>query len=546
MLPDHPKKTMIFQSLKEFTLSQPRTKSPEYWGPQFKLTQADIEHIYNHFLEVERPQTAEQIARQVITFRVKEEARAVARQLKGHKIYRPKESYEVGESLVFPSLKFANGKVVSQRTGYNPQYGSFNVIAVELNGKTREFAADLQIDHPLNDLDVESLAQVEESDIEEIVEAFGHLVVDHLHQALTEHENFVRLADEWFVKGLMAEVNIGHLHLAEAVLEINEGGPLPPEEILPHLDMDPALDLSVQRFSLNYALLHDDRFDEVAPPGQVAWYLRRLEPNEVQEVPERLRYKPIPYDRALLNSQLLLLERELDDEWSEFEVATSPQPVVFTLSYPHRWAGTIPLSSRIRPLFPTGTSPRQLVEFIDDETNETFQGWVVKEHRYIFGLKEWYETNGIPIGGFVHLKPGPKPGTVYIGYDRRRPQREWVRLASVQDNRIKFELKRRSVGCGFDDLLIVGTDVVAAIDALWRRAENNQRSVVSLMAELFPELANLTPQNTVHAKTLYSAINMMRRIPPGPLFAELVRHPAFQPVGDHYWKFDAAQWQSGR
>jgi hypothetical protein len=92
----------------------------------------------------------------------------------------------------------------------------------------------------------------------------------------------------------------------------------------------------------------------------------------------------------------------------------------------------------------------------------------------------------------------------------------------------------------------VGTDVVAAIDALWRRAEANQRSIVSLLIELFPTLAALTPQKTVHAKTLYSALNMLRRTPPGPIFAELVNNPAFQTVGDHYWIIDESRLQGGR
>jgi hypothetical protein len=118
-----------------------------------------------------------------------------------------------------------------------------------------------------------------------------------------------------------------------------------------------------------------------------------------------------------------------------------------------------------------------------------------------------------------------------------------VRLATAVENRIHFELKRRSVGCGFDDLMIVGTDTIAAIDALWKRVEAHQRANASLLAEIFPELAKLNPQSTVHAKTLYSAINMLRRVPPAPLFAELVRHPAFQPVGDHYWQFDQNRMQ---
>jgi hypothetical protein len=82
---------------------------------------------------------------------------------------------------------------------------------------------------------------------------------------------------------------------------------------------------------------------------------------------------------------------------------------------------------------------------------------------------------------------------------------------------------------------------VAAVDALWRRAETNDRPIDSLLRELFPELAELNPQQTVHAKTLYSAINMLRRVPPGPLFAELVSNPAFVSVGDHYWQYEPAR-----
>lgn len=517
---------------------QPRTQRAEYWGSEFTLTEADVDHLYNHFLEMERPQTIAQITRQVITYRVKEEASHIEKQLADRTIYQPQNSYEVGDKLVFPALQFAHGEVADARSGYNPQYGKFNVIQVEINGQAREFAADLAAEHPLNANIIDALVSVDEDVIESLVANFGSVVANTISTSLEEHKNFVRLGREWFVKALMAEVNIGHLHLTEAVLEINGGGPLTPTEILPHLDMDSALDQSVLRFSLNYKLLQDDRFDEVAPAGEVAWYLKRLEPDGVQSTPERLQYQPIPFDNALLNTQLQLLIRELDDEWSDLPIETGPQPVVFTLMYPHRWAGTVPLSSRIRPLFPDSISPRQLVEFIDDETGDRIPGWVVQNGRYIFGLKEWYDKHSLPVGGFVHLKPGPEPGVVYIGYDRRRPQREWVRLASVENNKLRFELERRSVGCGFDDQMIVGTDVVAAVDALFRRAENNQRGIASLLIELFGQLAALTPQNTVHAKTLYSAINLLRRIPPGPIFAELVRNSIFQSVGDHYWRYE--------
>ncbi|MCI0647698.1 MAG: hypothetical protein L0332_07600 [Chloroflexi bacterium] len=519
-------------------MNQPQTQTREYWGPDFSISDSDIEQIYNGFLEAEKPQTIEQISRLVVAHRVAEERNRIKQRLTGRQVYRPKNSYQVGDELVFPALKFANGRVTAARPGYDPQRGHFTVLAVEINGKAREFAAELPGEHVLNEENGAVLDPLADVDLEELYKVYGPLVAKKLAAALAKRDEFIRLGNLWFIKPLMAEVNVGHLHLAEAVLEMNEGGPLPTLEIMPHLDMDESLDSEVRRFSLDYALLQDDRFDEVAPPGRVAWFLRRLEPEGVVKVPERLQYTPIPYDRALLNPQLLLLERELDDEWSELEPAETPLPTILSLIYPHRWAGTLPLSSRTRPLFPTGISARQRILLVDEETQQEIVAWVVQEHRHVFGLADWYRENSIPVGGFITLKPGPGVGVVYLNYDRRRPQREWVRLASVEDNHIKFELERRSVGCGYDDLLIVGTDYVTALDVLARRIESTRRSLASLLVEIFPQLAALNPQRTVHAKTLYSAVNMLRRVPPGPLFAELVKHQAFHPVGDHYWQYE--------
>jgi hypothetical protein len=526
---------------------QAQIQTNTYWGSEFTLTESDIEQIYNHLLEVERPQTIYEIARVIIAHRAQQSTQQIKKQLAGRTIYQPRGSYEIDQDIVFPQAKFAHGKVTAVREGYNPEYGKFNVIAVEINSKNREFAADLTAEHPLNFEDEEeAIAALVNIDLDELYEKRADDVIDQLLPELEQRSEFVRLGKEWFVKALMAEVNIGHLHLAEAVLELSSGGPLSPDEILPHLDMDDGIDKSVRRFSLNYALQQDKRFDEIAPKGEVAWFLHRLEPEGVRQTPERLVYEPIPYDRPLLSPQLLALERELDDEWSDIKPLVQPDEIQLSLIYPHRWAGTLPLNSRTRPLFPASHSPRQRIIFRDAETEEEVVAWVVQEQRYVYGLAEWYETHKIPVGGYIQLRPGPEPGVVMLDYNRRRPQREWVRLAHVIDNRLKFELMRRSIGCDYDDLMVVGTDVVAAVDALWRRAESHQRSVASLIGEIFPPLASLTPQKTVHAKTLYSAINMLRRVPPGPLFAELVRHPAFQAVGDHYWQFDRDRWQEER
>ncbi|MCZ7667182.1 MAG: hypothetical protein M5U34_08185 [Chloroflexi bacterium] len=215
------------------------------------------------------------------------------------------------------------------RDGYNPSYGKFHVIQVTINNKSREFAADLHIDHALNQAVEDVTAVVDAIDLDDLYDLYGEEVEDKLEEALSKREGFIRLGRRWFVAALMSEVNVGHLHLAQAILEMNEGGPLPVSEILPHLDMDPGTDVSVQAFSLNYALMKDPRFDEVAPKGKVTWFLHALEPEGVKQTPERLVYKPVPYNRALLTPQLILLERELDDEWSEIKSDTAAQSVVF-------------------------------------------------------------------------------------------------------------------------------------------------------------------------------------------------------------------------
>jgi hypothetical protein len=519
---------------------------PEYWEKGFHLTDSDIEQLFNHFLETEKPQTIEQMTAVLINHRVDEEVRGLERTTSGRQMYQPQNTYEVGDELVFPALDFAQGTVTSVRTGFNPQEGSFQVIAVEIGNKKREFVSAYTKPHVLSSDNGQDLAELLDIDRDLLYETYCKTVAGKLVQELTAHNEFIKVGSFWFVKPLMAEINVGHLHLSEAVLEISEGGPMLVGEILPNLDIDPSIDPSVQTFSLNYALQNDDRFDDVGGKDRVAWFLRRLEPKGVKETPARLVYKPIDYNRSSMTPQLRSLELELDDEWSELEALDKSQPAILALTYPHRWAGTLPLSSRLTSLFASGDSPRQRVVLIDEETEEKIVVWVVPSGRYIFGLGDWFKKNEIPVGGFIHLSPTDQPDVLTLGYERRRPKREWVRLATSHDNRIHFELERRSIGCEYDDLLIVGTDVVTAIDALWRRADANDRSIVSLLIELFPTLSALTPQKTVHAKTLYSAMNMLRRTPPGPIFAELVNNPAFQTVGDHYWMFDESRLRGGR
>lgn len=532
-------------------MTQLRTQTKEYWeSSDFALTEADVEQIYNYLLEVEKPQPLANLTEVVIQQRLTAEKNRLKPLLANRIIYQPKKQYQLEDELVFPALRFAHGTVKAVRPAVNPQYGAFQVIEVTLEDdhgrvKTKEFAAELDLDtHPLNLGEGMDALNLDSPQPAEIIEKYGNHIAQRVNEGLHAHPEFIRLGGKWFVKGLLTEINVGHLHLSEAVLEVSEGGPLRTADILVHLDLNPKITPEVQEFSLNYGLLQDDRFDEVAPPGQVLWYLRRMEPENVREIPDRLRLQQHAYDRALLNSRLLEIERELDDEWSDLNPPTIPRNVTVTITYPHRWAGTLPFSSRMRPLFPLGRSEHQIITLIDEEADYAIDAWIVSEGRYIAGLGGWYRENKIPIGGFIHLEPAQEPGTAFISYSKRpKPRREYVRLAAIENGRLSFSIEKRAIGSDFDDLLILGTDYVAALDALFRSSANQQRTLASIIAEIMPSLASATPQQTVHAKTIYSAVNMLRRVTPGAVFAELVRHPAFVSVGDQYWQFDRTRWQ---
>jgi hypothetical protein len=84
------------------------------------------------------------------------------------------------------------------------------------------------------------------------------------------------------------------------------------------------------------------------------------------------------------------------------------------------------------------------------------------------------------------------------------------------------------------------------VDEVWLRLEEGKTTLRSLVADVFRELAKLNPQSTVHARTLYHAVNVVRRLPPAPIFTELAQQPCYIHVGDLYYRFEEAQWTENR
>ena len=74
------------------------------------------------------------------------------------------------------------------------------------------------------------------------------------------------------------------------------GGPLPTKALLEQVGLATNTNSKLVEFSLDHALQEDPRFDEVGPAGEILWFLNRLEPESVLQVPVYLRYQELEYD----------------------------------------------------------------------------------------------------------------------------------------------------------------------------------------------------------------------------------------------------------
>jgi hypothetical protein len=234
---------------------------------------------------------------------------------------------------------------------------------------------------------------------------------------------------------------------------------------------------------------------------------------------------------------------ELDDEFTPRPPVVKPaEETQITLTYPHRRSGTLPLSSRLAPYFPTAyESPRIRFVFVDGDTGDRFPGWVVRGARFVYGLEDWYRLHDFQAGGHLIVRPGDAPGEVVVQAQKRRPTREWVRTAAANaDGRLTFSMQKQLIGVDYDDLMMVASGTQSVVDEVWDHSQ--KLPFPRLVADVFRELAKLNPQSAVHAKTLYAAVNVARRSPPGPIFAQLVAHPYYALVGDAYWRFDQSRW----
>ena len=501
-----------------------------------------MEFLHHLLLDAQKPLKLNELAIALIREYLRRENTRIEQDLSKGVIYVPKQRYQVGQTLVFPALEFAVGQVLEVRKGQNPEHGEFEVIKVSLGPKEkpREFAAGLLTTHRLNQTNSDRLVHdTALLSAEEIYALYQTDIDETLLYALQEgprHASFVEVDSTWLLKDMLAEVHVGHMNIAEALIEM-QAKPLSAAQLLSEVDLDANVSMSMRVMSLDHALSEDSRFDRVRQGREPLWYLRRLEPAEVRSVPALLRYKPIPYTRGLLSVEMLQLEWELDDEWGESSLSSEVPSVVpstsLVLTYPHRRYGTLPLSGRTRSFFPPGTNGVSLVNLVDGRWGTRYVGWVMHEARYVTGLAKWMDDHQLPVGAFITLERTPTSNEIVVDFRTRRPKREWARIAQADlaNSCLTFEMNKVNVACEYDEYMIVAEQNAQELDALREQVEREGLSTVDLVAQITPELLKLNPQGTVHAKSVYSAVNVVRRTPPGPVFYALISNRRFRDAG---------------
>ena len=513
---------------------------PNYWN-DFEVLGEDLEFLYNHLLEIETPLTPDELVKVLVKERIRKEKIALEnQQTSSGKIYTPKEKYEVGQSVVFPAMDWKIGKVLSVRTGSNPELSSFEVIDVGFeDGENKSFAASLQ-KHKLNQ-PVKINLDDPQLDDTKVLKTYGTHITQCLSEELDSNPDLVRIAGKWFPRALLVDINVGHLNLVEAVLEMEGGGPLKTPDLMEQIDLPKDVNNKLNEFSLNLALQEDKRFDEVGPIGKILWYLHRLEPEPVQQPPVYLKYNPVIYETEATAKLLSQFEGHIADELDACDVIKDfTDEISIPLIYPHLRAGTLPVCDQMYRLFPTAIeTPRVQFTFVDGDTSQKFSGWVVRPYKYAYGLREWYAKNELIPGSLVTIQRGVNTEEVVIRANRKRPTRDWVRTAMIgSDGGMIFALLKHSLSTTVNERMGIVISDNQVLDLLWEQGNKQRASLSFIVKSTMRELAKLSPQGHIHAQELYAAINVIRRSPPGPILSTLLENAWAVFLGDLYFRLD--------
>ncbi len=509
-----------------------------YWT-DFSIDQADIEFIYNLLLEKATPLTSNDLLCELVSYRIEQQVEKLKSQSKDKgSIYLPREEFSKGDKLAFPAFEMEGGQVVGVRDGFNPEFENLKVIDVKMDsGAVKSFASNLE-NHLLNQI-LEASEDDPNMNPDNVLEVYGDSLKECLSAALIENEDLVKISGNWFPRPLLVDIGVGHLNLAEAVLEEANGGPLSTADLMDQVELEANGEKKLLEFSFDLALQEDKRFDEVGPAGETLWFLHSMEPEDVKQIPLFLKYSPKEFPKDGLLPYLEMFEGNLYDELESWDSPNNGEKeITLSLIYPHWRSGTLPLSNSLKQFFPTAyEAPRVKFVFVDEETKDKFSGWVVRPFNYIFGLGKWYADNELMPGSFIKVKKSGNPGEILIGYDKSRQNKEWLKTVLIgSDQGIVFAMLKHNITADFNERMAIAIPDTVAVDGLWTSKVYEKEPIEKTILRISRELAKLNPQGQVHAQELYAAVNVVRRCPPSLILYHIINQPMISHLGDLYFK----------
>ena len=74
------------------------------------------------------------------------------------------------------------------------------------------------------------------------------------------------------------------------------------------------------------------------------------------------------------------------------------------------------------------------------------------------------------------------------------------------------------------------------LDTFWEANNRKEANITRQIELVFRELSKDNPQGIIHFNEIYSAMNMLRRIPPHLLYAILLHERSIQQIDEMYFK----------
>ncbi len=524
----------------------PSNLNQEKQWKELQITPEDLQALSAYLFEKESPIAIDGLARVLVSNRLEIARAELKRKQKDlGKIYLPKDMYEPGDQIVFPQRSWESGTVTAAHPGINPEIGAFSVLTVEFSdGSVKEFAAGV-VDHPLNAADYEAALDGETMH-DAIWQQYGTEIKTKLRAALDNQTDLVRIGYTWFPKSLLIDIGPGHLNLAEALLDARDGGPMSSAELMSQLELADGENDKLMEFSLNYELQEDSRFDEVGTTGVIAWFLKRLEPQSVQETPLYLRiptHTPGNEDVSEATDKMLLSTCDEQYRSNQNIPEGSAAEATVVLNFPHWRSGTLPINTETAGIFPSALETEHVkFSLVDSASGEHISAWVVRKQNYVFGLREWYEAQNLIPGSVVVLKATGDPAVIKIQPQKKRSNKEWIKTILVgADGGLVIALLRQSIYAGFHDRMAVAIPDLSTLDKLWDDRKGKNISLKSDVTRMMNELSKLNTQRHVHFLDLYAVMNVIRRTPPLDLLTVLSTSSEFKHVGDHYYHLSESE-----